>query len=254
MPSLSLQCLMAAASAYHLSVTDLQAIRTVEGGQAGQEVCQNFDGSCDLGPFQVNDRAWVNTLAARLHADRHKVRDTLRDDGCWNAQVASWILRQELTLDDGDRQAALGDYHSHWRPAHDRYLLKIDRVLQSLSPGDAPPAMPGTVPGESPGAIRIPPDVTGAGAGGGTIAAPDAPQPRGKMIRVGKPQSPGAAPQTDSGASEAGNGAAATDGGGADLSPVEGAPPADAAPPAKASPAPPATPAPHIYRGNGPGG
>ncbi len=222
MASLSLQCLMAAAVAYHVSVPALQAIRTVEGGQEGQEVCQNADGSCDLGPFQVNDRAWVDTLARSLHADRQTVRATLRDDGCWNAQVASWILHQEMTANRGDEQGAIGDYHSHFRSAHDHYLRKVDYVLQSLSPNDAPPAMPGVAPGEQPGALRIPPDVTGDVPLPGLGQAADQ---KGKMIRVPKPHT---------------------------TAPASGDPAdADAAPSdSDAKPAP----APHVYRGVGGGG
>jgi hypothetical protein len=190
MASLSLTCLMAAAMAYHVPVPTMQAIRTVEGGQQGQEVCQNYDGSCDLGPFQVNDKAWVGTLASALHADRTAVRTMLRDDGCWNAQVASWIMHQEMQDAGGDERAAIGNYNSHYPSAHDAYLRKVSSVLQSLSPSDAPPAMPGTAPGDSPGALRIPPDVSGAAS---PLGLPE-PEAKGKMIRVRKPASHGERP------------------------------------------------------------
>jgi len=238
MAALSLHCLMAAAMAYHVSVPALQAIRTVEGGQQGQEVCQNRDGSCDLGPFQVNDKAWVGTLAGALRADRTKVREKLRDDGCWNAQVASWILRQQLDQSGGQLQTAIGDYHSHWRPAHDAYLRKVDLVLQSLSPTEPPPAMPGAGEDESPGALRIPSDVAGL------IQTPPAgPQAKGKMIRIGKPAATGAAgpvPADDPAAP-------------AEVKPDDDAaakPDPDAAPPPRATRT---APAPKIYRGTGGG-
>jgi hypothetical protein len=189
MASLSLTCLFAAAAAYHLSpqgLHALQAIRTVEGGQERQEVCANFDGSCDLGPFQVNDKAWVANLASRLRADRTVVRATLRDDGCWNAQVASWIFRQELDASAGNIDEAIGNYHSHWPVEHFRYRRKVAAVLQEIDPDAPPPALPDGAADDAPGALRIPPDVAGQlpgliGALPGASAAPQA-----KMITVPK--------------------------------------------------------------------
>jgi hypothetical protein len=143
--SLTMTCLLAAATAYQLPVPALQAIQAVEGGRTGQEVCGNFDGSCDLGPFQVNDHAWVATLAARLGADQRLVRDTLRDDGCWNVQVASWILRQELDASAGDLETAIGNYHSHLPGEHMAYRRKVDAVLYRMQSGAAPPPLPGDV-------------------------------------------------------------------------------------------------------------
>ncbi len=254
MTSLSLSCLAAAAMAYHVSMPALQAIRTVEGGQQRQEVCQNYDGSCDLGPFQVNDKVWVHTLARALRADQESVRRNLRDDGCWNAQVASWILKLELDQAGGDLQAAIGNYHSRWRAEHDRYLRKIDMVLQSLSPADAPPAMPGTAPGDSPGALRIPPDVTGPG--GVLPGLPPQEQPKGKLIVI-KPAGGGSA---EAKPDDAGDEAKPQDG--AEPKPAETAPdaPPDASAPARPddSDTPPprarAASPPKIYRGTGGGG
>ncbi|HLY55097.1 MAG TPA: lytic transglycosylase domain-containing protein, partial [Stellaceae bacterium] len=198
MASLTLHCLIAAAAAYQVSVPALQAIRTVEGGQERQEVCGNYDGSCDLGPFQVNDKAWVGTLAAALGADRRVVRTTLRDDGCWNAQVASWILRQELDAAGGNQMEAIGNYHSHFRRPHYAYLRRIYPIIETLDPYEPPPALPDAEPDDSPGAMRIPPDVAGP-APPPTPARP-AEEPKGKMIRVGKPPANVGPSSTGSGA------------------------------------------------------
>ncbi len=176
MASLTFTCLVAAAAVYHVSVPAMQAIRTVEGGQERQEVCGNWDGSCDLGPFQVNDKAWVDTLANTLHADREVVRSTLRDDGCWNAQVASWILKQELDQAHGDLPTAIGNYHSHLPVEHYAYEQKVSSVLQSIDPDAPAPALPG-----SPGALKLPPDVADALPG---LLRAGGEAPKGKLIRL----------------------------------------------------------------------
>jgi hypothetical protein len=142
MAHLTTACLLSAALAYHVPVPAMQAIQAVEGGQEGQAVCLNADGSCDLGPFQVNDRAWVSTVAQTLGADPVVVHDTLRDDGCWNAQVASWILRQMLDQANGDIPIAIGNYHSHLPLEHMSYREKVQGAMDRLYPGGTPPLLP----------------------------------------------------------------------------------------------------------------
>lgn len=150
-------CLMSAALAYHVPVPAMQGIQAVEGGQEGQEVCQNADGSCDLGPFQVNDRAWVQTIAQDLGADPVSVRTTLRDDACWNAQIAAWILRQMLDEAGGDLPTAIGNYHSHLPLEHMIYRAKVQEALERLYPSGIVPDMPDTVAGIVPGTFKLPP-------------------------------------------------------------------------------------------------
>ena len=140
----ALTCLLSAALAFHVPVPAMEAIQVVEGGQAGQEVCGNVDGSCDLGPFQVNDRAWVDTIAGQLAVDPTVVRSTLKDDACWNAQVAAWILRQMLDEANGDLAVAVGDYHSHLPFENAVYRQKIAAAYDRLYPVSGPPVLPAT--------------------------------------------------------------------------------------------------------------
>lgn len=102
-------CLMLAASEQGLPPILLNGILSVEGGKVG-EVSVNRDGSQDIGPFQINSR-WIPSFAAAYGAKPAVVYATLRDDGCFNARVAGWILRQEI-----DRSPNLwigvGRYHS----------------------------------------------------------------------------------------------------------------------------------------------
>lgn len=150
-------CLMSAALAYHVPVPAMQGIQAVEGGQEGQEVCQNADGSCDLGPFQVNDHAWVQTIAQDLGADPATVRTTLRDDACWNAQIAAWILRQMLDEANGDLPTAIGNYHSHLPLEHMIYRAKVQEALDRLYPTGVVPDMTDAVAGLVPGGFKLPP-------------------------------------------------------------------------------------------------
>lgn len=166
MAHLTTACLLSAALAYHVPVPAMQAIQAVEGGQEGQAVCLNADGSCDLGPFQVNDRAWVSTVAQTLGADPVVVHDTLRDDGCWNAQVASWILRQMLDQANGDIPTAIGNYHSHLPLEHMSYREKVQGALDRLYPAGTPPLLPdgakaADTPAEGMPAL-VPPKAAGA--------------------------------------------------------------------------------------------
>ena len=249
MASLTLHCLIAAAAAYQVSVPALQAIRTVEGGQERQEVCGNYDGSCDLGPFQVNDKAWVGTLAAALGANRQVVRATLRDDGCWNAQVASWILRQELDAAGGNQAEAIGNYHSHFRRPHYAYLRRVYPIIETLDPYEPPPALPDAEPDDSPGALRIPPDVAGPAP-----PPPHAPEePKGKLIRIGKP--PVNSSSTTSAAPPASSPPPATDDSLDPVKPDDATvppdPDQDTAPAPKVAKPHPMPPTTKIYRGSG---
>src|SRR5258708_23207819 len=106
-------CILTAAAMYGIPEPALKAIQQVEGGTVGVAACHNRDGSCDLGPFQVNDRQWVDRLAQQLASTPKTVRAALRDDACWNAEVAAWILRHELNASGDDLSVAIGNYHSH---------------------------------------------------------------------------------------------------------------------------------------------
>jgi hypothetical protein len=182
MAHLTTACLLSAALAYHVPVPAMQAIQAVEGGQEGQAVCLNADGSCDLGPFQVNDRAWVSTVAQTLGADPVVVHDTLRDDGCWNAQVASWILRQMLDQANGDIPTAIGNYHSHLPLEHMSYREKVQGAMDRLYPGGTPPLLPegakaADTPAEGMPAL-VPPKPAGAPLSGHMVVV------NGSAVRV----------------------------------------------------------------------
>jgi soluble lytic murein transglycosylase-like protein len=84
-----------------------------EGGRIGMEHV-NRDGSVDLGPMQINARAWLDRLA-RMHfnGDRGAAYAALRDHGCYNVLIGGWIFRQYLDEAGGNYATAVGYYNSH---------------------------------------------------------------------------------------------------------------------------------------------
>lgn len=126
-------CLLSGATLYHVPVSAVQAILAVERGPAVGAVCGNKDGSCDLGLGQINDGAWVPELARRFGISPAAVRDGLANDTCWNAQMTSWVLGQELEQAHGDLAKAIGNYHSRLPSEHWTYRTKAAAALEQLA-------------------------------------------------------------------------------------------------------------------------
>jgi hypothetical protein len=87
-------CLVAGSVHYRVPVDVLVAIRTVEGGRAGQE-SQNANGSRDLGAWQINDGA-LSALAQAWGLPVGEARRLVRDDECVNALTAAYTLRTKI--------------------------------------------------------------------------------------------------------------------------------------------------------------
>lgn len=104
-------CVDAAAQFYGHAPAQLWSIQKVEGGWPGLEM-KNRDGSADLGPFQINDRAWVRHLAQRLDRPQATIRAALKYDACFNAYAAGYILRIAIEQSNGDVWEGMGRYHS----------------------------------------------------------------------------------------------------------------------------------------------
>lgn len=104
-------CVNAAAQFYGHAPAQLWLIQKVEGGWPGLEM-KNRDGSADLGPFQINDRAWVRHLAQKLDRSQATVRAALKYDACFNAYAAGYILRLAIEQSGGDVWEGMGRYHS----------------------------------------------------------------------------------------------------------------------------------------------
>ncbi|QTH24895.1 lytic transglycosylase domain-containing protein (plasmid) [Rhizorhabdus wittichii] len=92
----------------------LWGLRDKEAGWIGAEI-RNTNGSHDLGPLQVNTW-WVPRIAHQVGRSEPQVRQWLRDDACFNVDVARWIFLSALS-ETGDYWRAIGIYHSPtpWR-------------------------------------------------------------------------------------------------------------------------------------------
>ncbi|MGE4313097.1 MAG: lytic transglycosylase domain-containing protein [Pseudobdellovibrionaceae bacterium] len=103
-------CLLLAAQTYNIPPAVLIGIMQVEGGQVGQSVGPNVNGSYDLGPMQINT-VWVPQLAEYWNVDQGTAYTWVRDDACTNIGVAAWILRSHYD-DTQSLSRAIAHYHS----------------------------------------------------------------------------------------------------------------------------------------------
>jgi hypothetical protein len=126
---LTAACLLAAAHAYRIPPSYLDAILAVEGGRIGEAVADR-NGTRDLGPFQINS-SWGPAVAHFWGMPAREALDRVRDDGCANAIVAAAILRQCTNEARGDLTVALGLYHSHRSDLAQRYR---EKALMALLP------------------------------------------------------------------------------------------------------------------------
>lgn len=121
-------CVIEAASVQQLPPKLLVSIIKVEGGRPGT-ASKNTNQTEDLGVMQINTGAWLD-LVARAHFDgnRTKAYRQLRDDGCYNIHVGSWILRRAIDQSKGDFWHGVGRYHSA-TPVHNaRYQAKVKKT------------------------------------------------------------------------------------------------------------------------------
>jgi len=116
-------CLLLAAQTYSVPPAVLLGIYQVEGGQVGQEVGPNKNGSYDLGPMQINT-IWMPELAKEWGISETTARKWVREDPCTNVGVAAWILRTHMTRTD-DLATAIAHYHSRTPTYGQAYKKKV---------------------------------------------------------------------------------------------------------------------------------
>jgi hypothetical protein len=119
-------CVEKASSGRNWLRQTLMALRKQEGGWIGAEV-RNGNGTHDLGPMQVNSW-WVPRIARLIARNESQVRTWLRDDACFNVDVARWIFLSALR-DTGDFWKAVGIYHSPTRWRQIRYARSISALM-----------------------------------------------------------------------------------------------------------------------------
>lgn len=130
---LTSECLKTVSRDYEIHPDVLLALLIVEGGTVGKNSRANNNGSYDIGLFQINT----------IHRDALKAlgvsEESLRNDGCLNAAVASWHLRRVLTpevlatvTDDESYLRAIARYHSATPEFNEIYANKLRNAFAYL--------------------------------------------------------------------------------------------------------------------------
>ena len=129
---LTADCVISAAKLQGVPFPIIFGFLKTEGGHTGQE-SSNGDGSFDLGTMQVNDSAWLHRIA-RMHfnGDIVAARNSVRDDGCYNVHIGTWIFKQALVEAGGDYRRAVGYYNSHTPMYADRYVRRYAQNLEQV--------------------------------------------------------------------------------------------------------------------------
>jgi hypothetical protein len=104
-----INCVIQAAQRQQVPANLLLAIASIEGGKNGQYV-GNENGTQDIGHFQLNTTHWQrNGIFARFDISQEDVAWR----GCYNAELAAWLLRQHLqAASDQDYWTKAANYHS----------------------------------------------------------------------------------------------------------------------------------------------
>ena len=138
---LTAACVAAAASAFNVAEPMLWVILRTEGGRVGACTPQR-NGTHDCGPAQINAETWVPTLSRMLSQPPAEVRTRLRDDGCFNVQVAAYVLRVKIGEANGNLWDAMGRYNSA-TPVHKHaYQARLVGSFLQLT-GGRPRVAPG---------------------------------------------------------------------------------------------------------------
>jgi hypothetical protein len=109
----TIQCIEQAANLQQVPVAIILGLLKTEGGRVGSQ-SRNNDGSLDLGPMQINNRAW-GPIVARMHFEGNLelAEENLRDFGCYNIHIGTWIFKQYVNEAGGNLAEAVGFYNSH---------------------------------------------------------------------------------------------------------------------------------------------
>lgn len=122
-------CFAIAAERQSLRTELLYSIYDVERGRPGLEQ-PNTNGTFDLGLMQINT-IWLGELSAQFSLSPKVLRIALRDDACFNIEVAAWILKGRL-VDADNFWEGVGAYHSRTPELRDRYIQKVKAASARL--------------------------------------------------------------------------------------------------------------------------
>jgi soluble lytic murein transglycosylase-like protein len=117
------QCIDKAAATFGIPALPVHILREVEAGEVGKVSAPNKDGSYDIGPMQINS-SWlpkVNGLGIS--------ESDLRDNGCINAYVGTWIYYQTWLDANRDTAMAMARYNSSVPRYQTQYLDMVLKVI-----------------------------------------------------------------------------------------------------------------------------
>ncbi len=106
----NIDCVLRAAQKQGVPANVLLALASVEKGRNGQSV-SNTNGSRDIGHFQINTIHWSQD--GRLAQYPSITQQDVAWRGCYNAELAAWMLRQHIDEPTGqDFWTRVANYHS----------------------------------------------------------------------------------------------------------------------------------------------
>ncbi len=114
---LTLACMTYVAAHTDVTYKALRGLRETEHGQVGL-VTRNVNKagrvtSVDIGPFQINDVAWVPYFTKKWKQPSEAATfELLRDNGCANALAAGTVFHALLLETDGNYGKAVGLYNA----------------------------------------------------------------------------------------------------------------------------------------------
>lgn len=120
----TIECVVAAAQRHQVPANVLLAIASQEAGKNGQYV-ENKNGSQDIGHFQLNTIHWAE------HGDLVGIeQEDAAWRGCFNAELAAWVLQQRLAEAGQDFWTRAANYHSRTPEFNARYRESLIRWSQ----------------------------------------------------------------------------------------------------------------------------
>ncbi|MDR1394796.1 MAG: lytic transglycosylase domain-containing protein [Deltaproteobacteria bacterium] len=121
---LTVSCLVYGARQLEVPQGLILLVLAAEGGQVGQ-VSHNPGGSYDLGPMQIN--SWWLPLLKQGGITAEEIRD----NGCTNVLVGTWILKLQLRQAKNVWQA-LAWYHSRQPRLGEAYVRGVLKTAKSF--------------------------------------------------------------------------------------------------------------------------
>ncbi len=118
----TVECVVQAAARQSVPANVLLAIASIEGGKNGQQV-GNGNGTKDMSHFQINTSTYKSELApygVRLHDVQWR--------GCYNAELAAYLLRKRLSEKGSNFWIKAANYHSktpHFNQIYRKKLLVL---------------------------------------------------------------------------------------------------------------------------------